>query len=141
MKKKVLLIDDEDWFVEPIQDRLEHEGIACTYCRTGSAGLTEFRRHRDQYAVVVLDIRLTMSKPPDDEDATEWEAKRSEGGVFLLEKLRAADPDIPVICYTVLDDVNIVQRIRDRGGTHLAKAADEVELYRIIHNCLKEDPQ
>lgn len=137
MSKHLLLIDDEDWFVEPILDRLSFEGIQCRYCRTGFAGLKEFRAHPNRYGIVILDMKLSMGERPRDVDVADLDGYRV-AGIYLLEKIRSLAPDLPVIGYTVLDDQSIREAIGRLGGIHLAKAADEDELYRLIHHHLRK---
>lgn len=124
MQKKILIIDDEAWFVEPILDRLEHMQIECDYCSTGFAGLEKVKSNR--YDLIVLDMMLALGKRPS--WLTNIELNVKPNGLLVLEIAQKLAPSTPVIVFTVLDDPVIRQRIKDRGGIYLEKSESLFEM-------------
>ncbi|MCU0288135.1 MAG: response regulator [Acidobacteria bacterium] len=128
--KTILIIDDEEWYYEPILERLEYEGITYNFCRTGYAGLQKLEIKA--YKVILLDMKVSLGE----------ELKHIIGygpapGIYILEKIKERNKNMPVICYTVLTDDEVVAKIVDLGGKHLAKGSlkdtkaliDEIKKY------------
>ena len=42
-------------------------------------------------------------------------------GIDLLEEIRKRLPKIPVICYTIMNDTQIIDRIQKLGAIHICK--------------------
>lgn len=129
--KTVLIIDDEDWFFEPILEKLEFEAISYDICRTGYAGLQKLESN--DYRVILLDMKVSLGE----------ELKHIVGyvpapGIYVLEKIKKKRPNLPVICYTVLSDDEVVDKIIELGGKHIAKGSikDTNTLIAEIKKCL-----
>lgn len=118
MSKTVLIIDDEDWFLEPILERMDSEGITYDYCGTGYEGLSKISS--EDYKVVVLDMKVSLGKELKDVIAHEPAA-----GIYVVEEIKKKKSELPVICYTVLSDEEVVSKIKELGGKHLAKGSME----------------
>ncbi len=83
---RVLLVDDEVDFVEPLARRLEARGYAVTVAHDGSAATRV--AHEQSPDVVVLDVRLPGAD-----------------GVSVLRRLKLAHPATEVILLTGHGDV------------------------------------
>ncbi len=124
MPKDVLIIDDEEWFFEPILERLDHEGISYDYCRAGNEGLNAFKEN--DYRAIVLDMKIPLGY--EDKSIDKYEAV----GIFVLEEIRKINEILPVICFTVLSDEIIKNKVSELGGEYIFKAANEHELINRI---------
>jgi DNA-binding NtrC family response regulator len=113
MNKDVLIIDDEPWFFEPFLDILDCEKISFDYCHNGSEGLKKFQENA--YKLVVLDMRVSLGD--EHRDIAEYDVH----GLYLLEKIKMQMPYLPVLCYTVLTDDDIVSKIEELGGKYIPK--------------------
>ncbi|MCP4154049.1 MAG: response regulator [bacterium] len=118
MSKSVLFIDDEEWFLEPTMERLEHGGITFDYCRTGFDGLKKIET--GDYKVVILDMKVSLGE----------ELKRVVGyeyakGIYILQQIKKTKTQLPVLCYTVLKDKEILSEIEEAGGSHITKGGEE----------------
>ena len=140
MNKKVLIIDDEDWFIEPILDRLAFEEIVYNYFKTGFEGLMEFKSNSSEYSVIILDMKLTLGDYPDGIESPEIDTDCS--GLYILKELREINSQIPILCYTVLHDQKIKNEITNLGGTHIVKAGrNEDELFDEIHKFISPNKE
>jgi len=123
-EKKVLIIDDEKWFFEPILDRLTYEKIGFDFCISGSQGLEYLKANK--YRVVILDIKVTLGRN------LQHLLGKDASGISILEEIRKIEHRIPVICFTVLNDEEIRDKILKLGGKHILKATDDDELINTI---------
>jgi DNA-binding response OmpR family regulator len=124
MNKDVLIIDDEAWFVEPFLDRLDFEKISFDYCLNGGDGLKRFQENA--YILVVLDMQLSLGD--EHRDIDEYDVP----GLYILEKIKSQKPDLPVLCFTVLTDGEIVSKIEELGGKHIPKGTGDKSLINEI---------
>jgi DNA-binding response OmpR family regulator len=121
---RILIVDDEAWFMEPFFERLQHLGIAYTHCNTGSQALDLLKT--DQYSLIVLDMVI----PSDG-----FETESSEiGGLIVLREIRRLNQVIPVYCYTVLSDEELKSKISSLGGIYFTKGGDPDLIFNSIIN-------
>lgn len=80
-KKKILVIDDEDFIRELVKDFLEMENIQCDGAETAEEGLGLLLDN--QYNLILLDRNLGKSKAED-----------------IIQKIREVDTDIPILILT-----------------------------------------
>lgn len=116
---RVLIADDEPWFVQPLRDALEFEGYKVENVGVGSAALAIVRSDDTRPAVLILDIMM---------DPGGLQGQHDEGartGLVVLEELRKesnlATKNLPVICLTIVDDENLRKRIEQLGADFYSK--------------------
>lgn len=120
MNKDVLIIDDEPWFFEPFLDRLDFEKISYDYCKNGSEGLKKLQTNI--YKLVVLDMKVSLGQEDQEIQGDD------PPGLYLLEKIKMDKPYLPVLCYTVLTDGEVVNKIERLGGKHIPKGTGDESL-------------
>jgi len=110
MRSRVLIVDDEIFFLEAIDEILRGGGFETVRAATGADALE--RAADPRVAVVVLDVRL-----PDMD------------GISVLAKLREARPELPVIMLSASTDQEIVlEALRLGASDYLAKPLHDEEL-------------
>lgn len=80
-KKKILVIDDEDFIRELVKDFLEMENIQCDGAETAEDGLGLLLDNH--YNLILLDRNLGKNKAED-----------------IIQKIREVDTDIPILILT-----------------------------------------
>lgn len=128
--KKILIIDDEPWFMEPIIERLQMQyGYDVIQKRNIERGLKEFQEASSSdhpYDLILVDLMLPYGRGLDIYD----QEKTDVPGIYLLKKLRSLDENILLFCYTVITDNNIINQVLDIADCHFAKAtSDDEELF------------
>jgi two-component system, OmpR family, response regulator len=78
---RVLLVDDEPEFVEPMQTRLTRRGITCTTAQSGEEALRSLEAER--YDCAVVDVKMP-----------------GMDGLELLRRIRRGHPETAVILLT-----------------------------------------
>lgn len=111
MKKRILFIEDEKFFLEQLQMALIDYEITPAY--SASSGM-ELIQSRD-FDAVLLDI---MMPPPSDVDPEFVDYGRSTG-VELCRQIRSIKPDIPIVALTVVRDPGILEKIAGAGATKI----------------------
>ena len=107
---KLLLVDDEVEFLEPMAARLARRRISCTTARNGEEALKELGKERFHCAVV--DVRMP-----------------GMDGLELLRKMRWNHPDVPVILLTGHASIELgVQGMELGAFDYLMKPVDLDEL-------------
>jgi len=111
MKKRVLVIEDERFFLEGLQIALS--GYEITPAYSASRGM-ELAQRRD-FDAVLLDI---MMSPLDDMDPECVNYGRTTG-VELCRRIRDLKPNLPIVVLTVVRDPEILERIADAGADRI----------------------
>lgn len=115
----VLVVDDEEDLCVLIAMRLEHHGYAVT-TESSARGAIELLS-REHFDVVVLDLRL------DDDD-----------GLDVLERMRAQDPDLPVVMLTAHGSIETAVEAMQRGAYgFLTKPFHDRELIQELEHALE----
>lgn len=110
MRNRVLIVDDELFFLEAIDEILSAGGYDTVRAEDGGEALEKIADPR--IAVVVLDVRL-----PDMD------------GISVLAKIREQRPELPVIMLSASTDQEIVlDALRLGASDYLAKPLHEEEL-------------
>ena len=110
MRNRVLIVDDEIFFLEAIDEILTAGGYETIRSKNGAEALESAADPR--VSVVVLDVRL-----PDMD------------GISVLAKIREARPELPVIMLSASTDQEIVlEALRLGASDYLAKPLHDEEL-------------
>ena len=112
-KKRVLLVDDDEWFLEPLVDALSFEGFDVQ--TVGSAEECLNRLAKSAFDLVTVDIMLDPGESLKDRVSTQT------AGVFLCKEIKRLYPRMDVMCISVVSDPNTVRPIRDLGFNVLKK--------------------
>ncbi len=111
MKKRVLIIEDERFFLEQLQIALiDYEIIPAPSAPRG----VELIESGD-FDAVLLDI---MMSPPEDMDPESVNYGRSTG-VEICRRIKDIRPELPVIILTIVRDPGILERIKEAGATRI----------------------
>lgn len=112
-KKTVLLIDDEQTFLEPLADALESDGHRVLKARTAEEAFQILdKEHVD---LVTIDIMMDPGEAfIDDVDS-------HKTGLYLCEEIRKEWPQIDAFCISVVSEVAIIKKIEKLGIRFLRK--------------------
>ena len=117
----ILIVDDEASLVGSLTFALRAEGYAVESAGTGAAGLEAAERFRP--GLVLLDVRL-----PDG------------SGIDVLEKLRAAQPETPVVMISAHGDTRVAVKSVKRGAyDYLTKPFELDDLLNTIRSALERE--
>lgn len=111
--KTVLLIDDEQTFLEPLTDALEFEGHRVLKARTAEEALRLLDTERID--LVTIDIMLDPGK------ALENEVESHNTGLFLCQEIRNTHPKIDAFCISVVSDMSTIRKVEALGIRFLRK--------------------
>ena len=107
MRKTVLLIDDEQAFLEPLADALAYEGYEVLTARTAEEGLAILReKHID---LVTIDIMLDPGEGLQDEVDSHC------AGHFLCQEIRRNYPRLDAFCISVVSDSETILAVKSLG--------------------------
>ena len=113
IQKTVLLIDDEQLFLEALEDALSHEGHRVLKARDASTALDILNRERVD--LVSIDIMLSPGS------RLEGKVDAQHAGVYLCEQIAKDYPHIDAFCLSVVTDAATIQRIQRMGIRFLRK--------------------
>jgi two-component system OmpR family response regulator len=117
---KLLLVDDEQEFLEPMAARLARRRIACMTARSGQDALALLRT--EQFTCAVVDVRMPVMD-----------------GLELLRSIREKFPGIPVILLTGHASVEHgVQGMELGAFDYLMKPVDLDELLDTVRRAVEE---
>jgi DNA-binding NarL/FixJ family response regulator len=111
--KTILLIDDEQGYLEPLADALEFEGHRVIKAITAESALNVLKK--EKVDLVTIDIMLPPGK------GLEKETNSHSAGIYLCEEIRSRYPQLDAFCISVVSDVAIIRRIQKLGITFLRK--------------------
>ena len=111
-KETVLLIDDEQAFLEGLADALESQGHRVLKARTGVEALDILARERVSLATV--DVMMPYSE-------TVSAVPSHRAGVQIIKDIRRRWPDLDVFCISVVNDSETIREIRQTGARFLRK--------------------
>ncbi|MFA6548672.1 MAG: response regulator [Candidatus Margulisiibacteriota bacterium] len=112
MPKTILLIDDEQTFLEPLADALEYKGYRVLKARTAEDGLDILSR--EPVDLVTIDIMLDPGNSLSD-------VQSQHTGIFLCEQIREKYPLLDAFCISVVSDKKTIDKIRSLGIRFLRK--------------------
>lgn len=113
IKKTVLLIDDEQSFLEPLADALEYEGCRVLKARSGEEALKIL--DCEDIDLVTIDIML------DPGESLKDKVDSHSTGIYLCEEITRRYPMIDAFCISVLSEMTTIKRIESLGIRFLRK--------------------
>lgn len=125
-KKTILLIDDEQSFLEPLADALSTEGYRILMARTASEALDILKK--EKIDLVTIDIMLDPGETLKDK------IDSHKTGIFLCEEISRNYPYIDAFCISVISDIKIIKKIESLGIRFLRKGETPL---RTVLNMLK----
>jgi CheY-like chemotaxis protein len=125
-RKTVLLVDDEQGFLEALADAIEYEGYRVLKAATAEAALEVLRKESVQ--LVTVDVML----PPG--PSLEGQTTSRDAGIWLCEKIRREYPRLDLFCLSVVSDQITIRRIEALGVRFLRKG--ETPLRTVINMML-----
>jgi len=118
-KTKILVIDDEQAFLDLLQEQLGLEGYGVITARDGEEGLQRARSENPD--LVICDLKMP----------------RKNGYEVLKEIRKGSCRYIPVIIVTVIDDYqNVKEAYKDEADFYISKPVKLAELSRHIRTLL-----
>lgn len=127
MKKRILFIEDERFFLEQLQMALTDYEITPAYSAVKGIELIQ----DGDFDAVLLDI---MMSPSEDMDPEFVDYGRSTG-VEICRRIKNLKPELPVIALTVVRDPGILERIKEAGA---ARVLNKPASSSAVSECLSE---
>ena len=124
--KTVLLIDDEQTFLEPRADALEFEGFRVLKARTAEEALQLLKQERVD--LVTIDIMLDPGKQLGER------VDSHSTGLFLCHQIRETYPRLDAVCISVISDIKTIREIESLGIRFLRKGETSL---RTVLNMLR----
>lgn len=112
-KKTVLLVDDEQGFLEALSDALEFEGYRVLKATSVENALLLLETKKID--LITIDIML----PPGPSLVKSIESHNA--GLFLCKKVTSNYPKIEAFCISVISDESIIKEIESLGVRFLRK--------------------
>ncbi|MEJ2582954.1 MAG: response regulator [Acidobacteriota bacterium] len=120
MTEKVLLVDDEEEFVDTLAERMQNRGMDVSTCNSGRDALDLI--DSESFDVVVLDLQMP-----------------GMNGIEVLERIKQRRPDIQVVLLTGHATVEKgVEAMKQGALEFLEKPIDFSKLSEIIHKAKAE---
>ena len=110
--RALILVDDDPLFREMARDYLGRRGFRVVICETGAACLAAVDREAGSGVPPAVAADIVMPT---------MDNQGFLGGLELLEKLRRAHPEVPVVAVTAYPDENVKAQVLELGGQFLLK--------------------
>ena len=121
---RVLIIEDQTAVSKALQVLLEINDISCVVAQAPSEALAVIER--EEVGVVLQDMNFTPG------------ATSGREGVDLFRRMRALDPDVPVLVLTAWTSLETaVQMVKEGASDYLAKPWDDTKLLAGVRNLLR----
>jgi CheY-like chemotaxis protein len=111
--KTVLLVDDEQSFLEPLADALEFEGYHVLKASTAEQALTILES--ETVDLITIDVML------DPGESLRGATDSHQAGIYLCELVRTRYPFIDAFCISVVSDPATIRKIERMGVRFLRK--------------------
>ncbi len=123
MKYKVLLVDDEQIYLQYLQSMIEWEALGCRICGCAKNGQEAIRLVEEEAPdIVFMDINMSQMN-----------------GLEACEVLRERNSSARVIIMTAYNEFSFAHRaIKLNVFDYLLKPFDEEELTKALQNCMQE---
>ena len=119
MKTKILFAEDELVLAKIVRESLESQNYIIDHCENGEKALASFKNSRPHFCL--LDVMMPLMD-----------------GFSLGRKIRAIDPDMPIIFLTAKNTTaDVVEGFASGGNDYLRKPFSMPELVARIENLLQ----
>ena len=102
-RKTVLLVDDEQGFLEPLADALEAEGFDVLKARSAEEALRVLAGKKVD--LITIDLML------DPGEGLKEVVDSHGAGVFLCEEVRRRYPTLDAFCISVVSDMKTIRKV------------------------------
>ncbi len=92
-RRQILVIDDEEIVGSTVKAALERAGYSVILASNGTRGLEEFRKHRDELGLILLDMSM-----------------QGKSGLQVLREIREMDSHVPVVVCSGYSEVEVMRR-------------------------------
>jgi DNA-binding NtrC family response regulator len=121
---RVLIVEDQAAVSKALRVLLEINDISCLTAQTPDDALAVIER--EEVGVVIQDMNFTPG------------ATSGREGVDLYRRMRALDPDLPVLVLTAWTSLETaVQMVKEGASDYLAKPWDDTKLLAGVRNLLR----
>jgi len=118
--RKILVIDDDTYICNLLENLLNNHGYKATIAYKGSSGLDLFKK--EEFNLVLLDFRL-----PDTD------------GLKMLSEIKKINVKVPVIIITGYSDVRIAVKLMKAGASdYITKPIYHEEILQLIEKILNQ---
>ncbi len=118
--RKILVIDDDTYICNLLENLLNNHGYKATIAYKGSSGLDLFKK--EEFDLVLLDFRL-----PDTD------------GLKMLSEIKKINVKVPVIIITGYSDVRIAVKLMKAGASdYITKPIYHEEILQLIEKILNQ---
>jgi len=118
-KSKILVVDDDPFSLDLLQQELEHLGHEINTCTNGKNAIEKIISEASKHGfpgIIVTDIRMPRM-----------------GGIELMKRTIDLDPDLPVILITAYGDISMaVQAMHDGAYDFIEKPIDSEKLIDVV---------
>tara|TARA_Y100001936_G_C15978061_1_gene614973 strand:- start:594 stop:977 length:384 start_codon:yes stop_codon:yes gene_type:complete len=122
MKKKILLVDDEESICITLQHELEKKGFDCNAASSGEEGIEKLNNNPCFFDLVVTDLKM----PP-------------LSAIDIITKVREINQLIPVMIITGFRDSPLLDEVREHHPCEISfKPFSSEEFLEKIHKCLEK---
>jgi CheY-like chemotaxis protein len=131
-KRTILYVEDEQWLMGGMVDYLSTDYDVLT-ARNGDQALSILESGKHKIDLILLDIMM----PPGDKIRNSHRG-RTSGVEFARIVLQEKGCDIPIVCYTVVNDRKVHRLLKQIGVREIvSKRTLPSELERIIKKYLR----
>jgi predicted nucleotide-binding protein len=133
--KKILIVDDERWYVEPLIDRLSFEGYNVLYASSCDEALSIIKEQAEHIRLIVIDSFLPIG------DKSTFLEKQFQSskiiGLQLAKYISNNFKNISIIGYSQLNEDDIIMGFRKNGFQFISKL--ESDSFDMLCNYIKEE--
>jgi CheY-like chemotaxis protein len=133
--KKILIADEEMWYMEAVMDRIDYEYGKNHYdfVYNGNDAIELLKKNK--YSLFVLDMMMPLGgnlELPEKEPYLMY-------GIYILRLIRKLNINVPIVCYTILEDNGIKKQIDELNAIHICKLDDDAydNLFKQINKSLR----
>ena len=132
---KILISDEEKWYLDAVTDRIDAEFGEGYYDFVSNGYETLNLIKKNNYKLLILDMMMPLGG--------DLELPKNEPnlmyGIYILRLVRQEHKNLPVVCYTILDDNKTKKQIQELNAIHICKLDENAyeRLFYQINNYMK----